>query len=142
MRRRFSISKLRSGARFALALAWVCVSATAASAHPLGNFTINHYARLEAGRDRIVIRYVIDMAEIPALQELKRIDVDRDGIASDTELKTYALQAAADYERTAVVLVDGSSVSLRTTTSSVTLPAGAGGLSTLRLEGTLQAALP
>src|SRR4051794_34193990 len=31
-----------------------------AAAHPLGNFTINHYARLELGRKDVRVRYVVD----------------------------------------------------------------------------------
>ncbi len=40
----------------------------AASAHPLGNFTINRFSRLEVSGHRIYVRYVLDMAEIPTFQ--------------------------------------------------------------------------
>ena len=40
----------------------------AAFAHPLGNFTINHYAWLHVSPDVIAIDYVLDIAEIPAFQ--------------------------------------------------------------------------
>ncbi len=36
-----------------------------AEAHPLGNFTINHYSRIELSPERLRVRYVLDMAEIP-----------------------------------------------------------------------------
>src|SRR4051794_14209426 len=39
-----------------------------ASAHPLGNFTINRFARVEVAGDRLYVRYVVDLAEIPTLQ--------------------------------------------------------------------------
>ncbi|HNG34551.1 MAG TPA: hypothetical protein PK012_33050, partial [Blastocatellia bacterium] len=39
-----------------------------AVAHPLGNFTINHFARIETGSDRAKIRYVVDLAEVPTFQ--------------------------------------------------------------------------
>jgi nickel/cobalt exporter len=41
----------------------------AAAAHPLGNFTINHFAGLTIAPDRVDLDIVIDMAEIPAFQE-------------------------------------------------------------------------
>ena len=44
-----------------------------ASAHPLGNFTINRYSRVEIGAQDIGVRYVLDMAEIPTFQEMKAI---------------------------------------------------------------------
>ena len=36
---------------------------TPVAAHPLGNFTISHYAALEVGRTDVSVRYVIDMRE-------------------------------------------------------------------------------
>ena len=56
-----------------LLLATVCylvVPAAVASAHPLGNFTINRFARVEVAGDRLYVRYVVDMAEIPTLQRV------------------------------------------------------------------------
>jgi hypothetical protein len=44
---------------------------TPVAAHPLGNFTISHYAALEVGRTDVSVRYVIDMAEIPTFQEMQ-----------------------------------------------------------------------
>src|SRR6478672_8160917 len=40
-------------------------------AHPLGNFTVNRYSRIEIGPERVQVQYVLDMAEIPAFQELR-----------------------------------------------------------------------
>ncbi|MDX6505651.1 MAG: hypothetical protein QOG06_295, partial [Gaiellaceae bacterium] len=39
-----------------------------ASAHPLGNFTINRFSRVEVSGPRLYVRYVLDMAEIPTFQ--------------------------------------------------------------------------
>ena len=83
-----------------------------ALAHPLGNFTINHFARVEARPDAIAIRYVIDMAEIPAFQELQAIDADRDGTPSNAELAAYAERAAAQYAEGLSVTVDGAPIRL------------------------------
>ena len=57
-----------------------------ASAHPLGNFTINNqYSRIELDSDQVSLRIVLDMAEIPAFQEMPRIDADEDGHVSGGE---------------------------------------------------------
>ena len=54
-----------------LATVWyLLVPAAVASAHPLGNFTINRFARVEVAGDRLYVRYVVDMAEIPTLQRV------------------------------------------------------------------------
>ena len=70
---------------FALAIALCGRGATPAIAHPLGNFTINHYARLEPRRDRIDLTVLFDMAEIPTFQEMDRLDRDGDGQVSAAE---------------------------------------------------------
>ena len=44
--------------------------AAVASAHPLGNFTINRFARVEVAGHQLYVRYVVDMAEIPTLQHV------------------------------------------------------------------------
>src|SRR5688572_32452349 len=66
-------------------------------AHPLGNFTINHYARLKIDGERIGIRYVVDMAEIAAFQELQKITAEGNGAPSPAELDAYAARAAEEY---------------------------------------------
>ena len=51
-----------------------------ASAHPLGNFSVNHYSRIEPAGDRVRIVHVLDMAEIPTFQERARIDPNPDAV--------------------------------------------------------------
>ena len=43
--------------------------APGAAAHPLGNFSINHLSTVRISADRVDVRYVLDQAEIPTLQE-------------------------------------------------------------------------
>ena len=42
---------------------------TSALAHPLGNFTINRYSGVELSGDHVYVHYVLDVAEIPTIQE-------------------------------------------------------------------------
>src|SRR5437868_7076465 len=44
------------------------LAAAAATAHPLGNFTINRFSRIEVSGPRVYVVYVLDMAEIPTFQ--------------------------------------------------------------------------
>ena len=46
----------------------VLVLPVAASAHPLSNFTVNRFSRIEVSGSRIYVRYVLDLAEIPTFQ--------------------------------------------------------------------------
>jgi len=43
-----------------------------ASAHPMGNFSVNHYSKINVQADQIIVRYFIDLAEIPTYQELQQ----------------------------------------------------------------------
>ena len=60
-----------------LSLTLLCVGY--AAAHPLGNFTINHFSRLNIRSNSISVKYVIDMAEIPTFQELQKFEGPRPG---------------------------------------------------------------
>src|SRR6185503_13819977 len=53
---------------FAVLAAALLVPASA-SAHPLGNFTVNRFTAVElSGRD-VYVHYVLDLAEIPTVQD-------------------------------------------------------------------------
>ena len=105
-----------------------------ARAHPLGNFTINHYARIEVGEGLVRLRYVVDMAEIPAFQELRAMTDNESDHPSDAALNAYLQRVAAQYADGLVLLVDGSRVQLKNVGAGVKTPPGAGGLQTLRVE--------
>ena len=51
------------------AAAVALVAPGAASAHPLGNFTVNHFAAVDLAGDAVFVRYALDLAEIPTFQE-------------------------------------------------------------------------
>jgi ABC-type nickel/cobalt efflux system permease component RcnA len=57
--------------RVALLIAFVAfaVFAASASAHPLGNFSINHLDQVRVSSGRVDVTYVLDQAEIPTFQE-------------------------------------------------------------------------
>ncbi|HEY1275658.1 MAG TPA: hypothetical protein VGF25_12125, partial [Thermoleophilaceae bacterium] len=111
-----------------LTLALVLVLAPSALAHPLGNFSINHLSTVEVSSDRVDVRYILDQAEIPTVQErsLSRAEVldrKRDEVLRNLELK-----------------VDGRRVPLALRGSGrLSYPPGAGGLKTTRIELDLRA---
>ena len=114
---------------------WIIgLAAGAAFSHALGNFTINHFARIQIGDERIAIRYVVDMAEIPALQELQSADAQGNGTPTSDELNAYLKRAADIYANGLLLTVDGVRLPLKTVNQQISLPAGSGGLQTLRLE--------
>jgi nickel/cobalt exporter len=102
-------------------------------AHPLGNFTINHFAGIRIGTDRVALDVVIDRAEIPAFTERQRIDADGDGQVSDEETEIERQGACASLATSLSLAVDGTPVVLSVEAAGLSFPQGAGGLSTMRL---------
>ena len=105
-----------------------------AQAHPLGNFTINTSAALVVRTDEVVVDYAVDMAEIPTLQEQRRLDPDGDGAPSAEEEAAYRSAACEDLRTGLRLRVDGAAAPLTVRSSSLSMPAGQAGLSTLRLR--------
>lgn len=128
---------------FALALAMLTLfPLKGAEAHPLGNFTINHYSQLEFADGEARITYVLDFAEIPTVQQKGRLDTDDDGKLSDEEADAY-LEAELEALVEGLKLEVGDEVlPLRVLGSSAAYKPGQGGLPTLRIEARLLADLP
>jgi nickel/cobalt transporter (NicO) family protein len=101
----------------ALAAASLALPALAA-AHPLGNFTVNRFSRIEVSGPRLYVRYVLDLAEIPSFQ------------AGRIDAHAYARRIAGNAHLT----VDRRKAELVPVRSALAHPLGAGGLHTTRLE--------
>ena len=97
-----------------------------AGAHPLGNFTVNHYAGIELAGSRAYVHLVLDLAEIPTFQTGDRVRAPgyADALARELELR-----------------LDGARVGLRAVSHRLTARKGAGGLPTLRFEAVYAAPL-
>jgi nickel/cobalt transporter (NicO) family protein len=100
-----------------LLMAVAALVPTAASAHPLGNFSVNRYSAIEVSGNRIYVHYVLDLAEIPTFQERKRV---------------RRAVFAAEIGRGLKLALDGKPAALRLVDSKRELRPGAGGLKTLR----------
>ncbi|HVF03480.1 MAG TPA: high frequency lysogenization protein HflD [Frankiaceae bacterium] len=117
----------------------VLTGAGAASAHPLGNFTVNTHAGLVAMDGSVSVAAVVDYAEIPAIRERQAADTDRDARVSDVEAAAYAARACADAVPRLALTADGAAVALRVVSSTVTFPPGAADLPTVRVSCRLAA---
>jgi ABC-type nickel/cobalt efflux system permease component RcnA len=109
-------------------------TAPAATAHPLGNFTVNRATAIAVRPGEVVIAYTIDMAEIPTYQEMPAIDADGDGAASPSELTTWARTEQRTVLPGLVVRADGRPIALTAGSATTSLLPGQAGLDTLRFE--------
>jgi nickel/cobalt transporter (NicO) family protein len=113
-----------------------------AQAHPLGNFTINHYSRLEFADERAHIDYVLDFAEIPTFQQKGKLDPNEDGKLSDAEARAYLDAKLPSLVQNLHLRVGKEDPPLRVLDSSAAYRPGQGGLPILRIEAHLLADLP
>jgi len=92
----------------------------AALAHPLGNFTINRFARVEVAGHRLYVRYVLDLAEIPTYQARQQ----------GFDPAAYSRRLARGLH----VTLGGRPVTLVPVAHALAFPLGVAGLHTMRLE--------
>ncbi len=101
-----------------LGLVAALAAPAAALAHPLGNFTINRFSRVQVAGHQVYVKYVLDLAEIPTFQ------------AGKIDANAYARRIASG----AHLKIDGRAVRLVPVQSALAHPRGAGGLRTTRFE--------
>ena len=134
---------MRRARRLAAALAAVAVvlfAPAAASAHPLGNFTVNRYAGIVLSPGEVRVDYVVDMAEIPTIQVRPQVDADGDGAVSSSEGAAWAARTASELLGRLSLSIDGAPVRLDVRSASVRLSTGQGGLDVLRLSARFEGA--
>ncbi len=124
-----------AGTVAALALA----SPGTAAAHPLGNFTVNHYNGLTLHPDRLEVHAVVDSAEIPTFQARSQVDTDGDGRISPEEGRAHATRQCDQVARAVSATVDGKPLRFAVRTTAVGYPSGEAGLPTTRLVCELSA---
>ena len=124
----------------ALTLAVIAAAVPAVvAAHPLGNFSINHYAGIRISADAIMVDLVIDMAEIPSVDAIRALDADGDGAADPSELAAARAATCDGLVRQLTITVGGEALHPELDAAGMGTAAGAGGLPTLRTVCELRA---
>ena len=143
MTRRRVLRPVTAAALLLAALLAVVTLPDAASAHPLGNFTINHLSQVRVSQGTVEVHYILDQAEIPTFQEIQHFDRDGNGVISGAERTAVLEHKLSEIAPGLHLTVDDSSVALGAPrSSSLSYPPGQGGLSLTRVETTFVAATP
>jgi len=111
-----------------------------ASAHPLGNFTINHLVKAAITPDRLRVKYVLDIAEIPTFQIMRERGIE--GPDQAALLDRWATDEIAVVSAGLTVTLDGAPLQLIPSSARASTRPGAGGLPTLYWVGEFSAPLP
>lgn len=133
---------LRSAILLFLPIVLSLVVVVQAWGHPLGNFTISHYTRLELSAERVYLRYIVDMAEISTFQEFERIDTNKNRSPEKQELEAYGQQVAPKYAEGLHLTIDDKSIPVRVERQQVLWQLDEGGYPNLRIICDFLAAVP
>jgi nickel/cobalt transporter (NicO) family protein len=111
-------------------IAAVLAAPTPAQAHPLGNFSVNHVTTVRISEDEVQLRYLLDQAEIPTVQERS---LSRSQLLAKKRVEVL---------RGLDLSVDGRRVPLEPVgRARVSFPEGSGSLKTSRFEFRLRASV-
>jgi nickel/cobalt exporter len=132
-----SVNHRRAGIGVVLFL--LILSSAASFAHPMGNFSINHYSKIKVGQQSVEIRYWIDMAEIPTFQEIRQFGITAKG--DDPNVSRYLERQEQALKEGLSLESDGQSVRLDTISRQVIFSDGAGGLPTMKVGFVFRGAL-
>ena len=124
---------LRRGLLFTLIVVAALAVTRPASAHPLGNFTVNQYSGIVVGPDRITIDYVLDLAEIPTFQARPSVDTDGNGSISAGERRAYASSSCASVASHLALRAAGAPIAVIVASTAAAFPPGQAGLATTRV---------
>jgi ABC-type nickel/cobalt efflux system permease component RcnA len=122
-----NLSRLRRVA--VLVACWLSLS-PATFAHPMGNFSISHYAGIHIERGFIELRYLIDMAEIPAFQEMQQNGFIAQG--DDPRVRAYLSRQAEVFGKGLLLTLNGQPLDLERTSQDILFTQGAGNLPTMK----------
>src|SRR5271154_4944405 len=108
-----------------LALLGCLLSSPASYAHPMGNFSVNHYSRITLTGDGVEVRYILDLAEIPTYQEMQQGDIAAN--ADDPRVLNFVEAQGEELGRGLRLVIDGRPMPLHVISKDVIFPPGAGG---------------
>src|SRR5580700_8960490 len=116
---------------FVFGLLLLVLSSATCFAHPMGNFSVNHYSKITIGKQSIEILYLVDMAEIPTYQEIREFDVTAK--PNDPSIYRYLDRLEPLLKVGLSLASDGRPVQLETIERRLTFAEGAGGLLTMKV---------
>src|SRR5688572_9254918 len=99
--------------------------------HPMGNFSVSHYARLEIAPGTSHLLYVLDLAEIPTFELFQQWKING---RNQSEVDSQAAVQAGEWVRNLKITSDGQNVKPEIQQVISKVLDGAGNLPVLRVE--------
>jgi nickel/cobalt transporter (NicO) family protein len=139
MRRFASLGLVALGA-IGIVLALPARPALAQPMHPLGNFSVNQAVGLDLYPYRVTVTAIVDLAELPTLQERPAVDASSDGQVSAAESAAYNTRVCNAMAGAVALRVDGDRVRWSVRPAGFEYRPGSAGLHTSRISCAFDAA--
>ena len=139
MRRLVSLALAALGV-IGIVLALPARPASAHPAHPLGNFSVNQAIRLDLYPDRVAVTAIVDLAELPTLQERPAVDANGDGTVSAPESMAYNTRVCHAMAGAVALRLNGQRVQWSVRPAGFAYRPGSAGLHTSRVSCAFKAA--
>ena len=107
-------------------------------AHPMGNFSVNHYARIEVGQPSTNVLFVLDLAELPSFELMQRWGLQAQ--SPHAELERKAIAEARVWTRQLQFTANGKRITPVFERGEFVMTDGAGGLPVMRISSHLKLA--
>jgi nickel/cobalt transporter (NicO) family protein len=109
-------------------------------AHPMGNFSVSHYAKFQVGSQELRVLYALDLAEIPSFELLRQWNLDV--TSPQLILQTRAVEQARVWIDHLTFKTNGQLVHPRLDRTDLVIADGAGNLPIIRITMRLHLETP
>ena len=111
-----------------------------AQSHPMGNFSVSHYTRIQVNARAVDITYVLDLAELPTFDLLRQWGLERTSPPADLQRK--AAEQARTWAGNLMITSDGHPVKPKFVKADLVIADGAGDLPIARITSHLSLDVP
>jgi len=101
-------------------------------AHPMGNFSVNHYAKFAPAARGVEVLYVLDLAEIPTFELLQKWNLT--ATSPRNEIERQAAAQAREWIQNLSISANGRAIAPQLHSTKVTMSDGAGGMQVMRVS--------
>jgi ABC-type nickel/cobalt efflux system permease component RcnA len=112
------------------------------TAHPMGNFSVSHFTRIDIAKRAVNVTYVLDLAEIPTYQLMRdwNLDPSADAKIPQSTLDEKAAQQSREWMKQLDFSSNGKPLHPSLLHTNIKLTDGAGGMHVSRIETSLRLA--
>jgi hypothetical protein len=126
----------------AMAFPLMIITPPLTAGHAFGSFSVSVFSQITVAEREVRVRWVLDMAELPAGAIVKLMDTDADGVLTPTEEAAYLDIWISSVLEALELQVDAEDLFFKVVSRDLSFPIGEGGSPALRLVMDMSTQLP